>query len=77
MQPRYFRHFKGNYYKILHIAYHSETSEPMVVYQALYGECKIWVRPKKMFFEEIEREGKLIKRFEEVEESEALASIKK
>lgn len=75
MQTRYFRHFKGNYYKILHTAYNSETNEPMVVYQALYGEGKIWVRPEKMFFEEIEREGKRIKRFEEVGESEALKAM--
>jgi len=69
-QPRYFKHFKGNYYKLLHIAYDSETTEKMVVYQALYGEGKIWVRPEQMFFEEIERDGKKIKRFEEVDDYE-------
>lgn len=71
-QPRYFKHFKGNYYKLLHIANDSETTERMVVYQALYGEGKIWVRPEKMFFEEIERDGKKIRRFEEVDEIDVL-----
>ena len=54
----YYRHFKGNVYRVLHIAKHSETLEEMVVYQAMYGERGIWVRPKSMFEEEIERDGK-------------------
>ena len=45
----YYRHFKGNIYRILHIAKHSETLEDIVVYQAMYGERSIWVRPKAMF----------------------------
>ena len=40
----------------------------MVVYRALYGEGRLWVRPAKMFFETIERDGKRIKRFEIVED---------
>lgn len=69
-KTQYFRHFKGNYYKLLHIALNSETTERMVVYQALYGEQKVWVRPYDMFFETIERDGRLMKRFTEVEETE-------
>ncbi len=42
-----YRHFKGNEYRVLYVAKHSETLEPMVVYQALYGEYGIWVRPAK------------------------------
>ena len=42
----------------------SETLEEMVVYRALYGEHGLWVRPAKMFFETIERDGKRMKRFE-------------
>ena len=49
-EERYFVHFKGGLYKMLGIAYHSETLEEMIIYQALYGEQKIWVRPKKLFF---------------------------
>ena len=59
-----YKHFKGGLYRVLHEALDSETLEPCVVYQALYGERKIWVRPKSMFFETIERNGKKIPRFE-------------
>lgn len=62
-----YRHFKGGLYKILNEALDSETGEPCVVYQGLYGEKKIWVRPKKMFFENVEREGKIFPRFELLE----------
>ena len=54
----YYRHFKGNVYRIHHIAKHSETLEEMVVYQAMYGERGVWVRPKTMFNEVVERDGK-------------------
>ena len=53
---QYYRHFKGNIYKVLHVAKHSETLEDIVVYQAMYGEKGIWVRPKSMFEEVIERD---------------------
>ena len=51
MKGKYYRHFKGNVYRVLHIAKHSETLEDIVVYQAMYGERGIWVRPKAMFEE--------------------------
>ena len=44
MEGKYYRHFKGNIYRVLHIAKYSETLEDMVVYQAMYGERGIWVR---------------------------------
>lgn len=59
-----YRHFKGNEYRVLCIASHSETLEPMVVYQALYGEGGVWVRPASMWNETVERDGKVFKRFE-------------
>ena len=55
-QGRY-RHFKGNEYRVLAMARHSETMEEMVVYQALYGEGGIWVRPAHMWNETVERDG--------------------
>lgn len=58
-----YRHFKGNEYQVLHLATHSETSEPMVVYRALYGERGIWVRPAAMWNEIVERDGKCYRRF--------------
>ncbi len=58
-----YRHFKGNEYRVLFIAKHSETLEPMVVYQALYGEGGVWVRPASMWNETVERDGKVFKRF--------------
>ncbi len=61
---REFRHFKGGRYRLEGFAKDSETQEEMVVYRALYGEGGLWVRPAKMFFETIERDGKKMKRFE-------------
>lgn len=61
---REFLHFKGNRYRLEGFAKDSETLEEMVVYRALYGDGGLWVRPAKMFFETIERDGKLMKRFE-------------
>ena len=53
---RVYRHFKGNYYFVENVAYDSETKERMVVYKPLYNRDdgrSIWVRPEKMFLEEI------------------------
>lgn len=61
-----YRHFKGKEYLVLHIAKHSETLEALVVYQALYGERGIWVRPLDMFLEQVEVAGQLVNRFEEI-----------
>ena len=62
-----YRHFKGGEYEVVAIALHSETQEEMVVYRALYGEGKTWVRPKSMWNEIVERDGKIYKRFTFVE----------
>lgn len=51
-----YRHFKGNEYRVIGMAKHSETLEDMVVYQALYGEKGLWVRPAEMWTETVERE---------------------
>lgn len=65
---REFVHFKGGHYRLEGFAKDSETLEEMVVYRALYGEAGLWVRPVKMFFETIERNGKRMRRFELVED---------
>lgn len=68
IRPGVYRHFKGNLYRVLFVAKHSETLEPMVVYQALYGEQGLWVRPAKMWNETVERDGKRVLRFTFTEE---------
>ena len=50
-----YKHFKDKYYQILNIAYHSEDDQKMVVYQALYGYYKVYVRPYDMFMSEVDR----------------------
>ena len=63
---KYYRHFKGGLYQLIGLAKDSETLEDMVVYQALYGEKQMWIRPAELFFGKVERDGKVMKRFEEV-----------
>ena len=75
LMEQYYRHFKGNIYRVLHIAKHSETLEDMVVYQAMYGEKGIWVRPKSMFEEVIERDGQTFRRFCPITAEEAQKSL--
>lgn len=64
-EVRHFRHFKGGLYHIVASALDSETCERMVVYQAEYGDCKLWVRPESMFFGHVERDGRRFERFTE------------
>lgn len=63
-----YRHHKGNHYQVLHTATHSETGEQLVVYQALYGDYGIWVRPVAMFCEAVIIDGKNVLRFELIKE---------
>ncbi len=60
-----YKHHKGNLYRVIDVAKHSETLEELVVYEALYDNprSKLWVRPKKMFLEEVEVNGKKVPRF--------------
>ena len=51
-----YRHFKGNFYLVEDIAYHSETQEKMVIYRALYGNNKLWCRPYNMFLEKVDHQ---------------------
>ncbi|MFI5333794.1 MAG: DUF1653 domain-containing protein [Chlamydiales bacterium] len=58
-----YEHYKGMRYKIVAVARHSETLEEMVVYQALYGEGGVWVRPLGMFLEQLMFKDQLQPRF--------------
>jgi hypothetical protein len=72
VMPGIYQHYKGNRYRVICEAKHSETLDEFVVYEALYDntESKIWVRPKKMFLEEVEVEGQKIPRFTFISENE-------
>ena len=63
-----YRHYKGNEYLVVDVATHSETEEEMVVYKALYGEGKLWVRPLSMWNEKVEINGKEVLRFTHIGE---------
>ncbi|MDP9196037.1 MAG: DUF1653 domain-containing protein [Pseudomonadota bacterium] len=67
ISPGKYRHYKGQEYEVLHLAQHTETEEELVVYKALYGDQKIWVRPLAMFRENVIVDGKILPRFERVE----------
>lgn len=59
-----YKHYKGKEYEIIGVAKYSETLEELVVYKALYGNMDLWVRPLKMFLEEVEVNDKKVPRFE-------------
>ena len=62
-----YQHYKGNLYKVLMVAKHSETEEELVIYEALYENGGIWARPKTMFLEQVIINGKFLERFSLVE----------
>lgn len=64
MQTGIYRHYKGQLYQVFHVATHSETQEKLVVYQCLYGDYSLWVRPLEMFNECVEIDGVSQPRFE-------------
>ena len=63
LQRGIYEHYKGQHYQVFHVATHSETAEKLVVYQCLYGDYSMWVRPLAMFMESIELDGQVVPRF--------------
>lgn len=64
-----YRHFRNNReYRVLYVAKNEADREPVVVYEALYGDHEIWVRPLKIFTEIVEHEGTRVPRFEFIRE---------
>ena len=63
MQLGFYKHYKGNMYQLIGVARHSETLEQLAVYQALYGDFGLWIRPLSMFQETVECDGQIVPRF--------------
>ena len=63
LQRGIYEHYKGQHYQVFHVATHSETAEKLVVYQCLYGDYSMWVRPLAMFMESIKLDGQEVPRF--------------
>mgnify|MGYP006778732435 CR=1 FL=1 len=65
LKPGKYQHYKGNFYEVIGVGKHSETLEDLVIYRALYdseefGKNSLWVRPKAMFMENVNIDGKEI-----------------
>jgi hypothetical protein len=69
-----YQHYKNKkYYELIDFALHSETYDEMVIYKAMYesekfGLNRIWVRPKTIFFENVEHDGEWVPRFKLINE---------
>ncbi|MGV3721730.1 MAG: DUF1653 domain-containing protein [Actinomycetota bacterium] len=66
VRPGRYRHYKGKEYIVIGVARHSETEEELVVYRLGYGDRGLWVRPKGMFLETVDVDGRLMPRFQYV-----------
>lgn len=68
LAPGRYRHYKGNEYRVIGVARHSETEEELVVYRCLYGDHSLWVRPLADFCATVTVEGRCEPRFTPVGE---------
>ena len=76
LMEQYYRHFRNRkIYRFVAYATLEATEEEAVVYQAMYGDRRLWIRTKANFFEEVLHEGKKVPRFQPILENEALKEI--
>lgn len=66
--PGVYRHYKGNRYRVLYLAHHSESLEELVIYQPIDTDTGIWARPLSMWNDIVTVDGVEMKRFERIEE---------
>jgi hypothetical protein len=70
MEPGIYEHYKGKRYEVIGLARHTETEEDLVVYKALYEgnfpKDLLWVRPLKMFQEQVSINGQFVPRFRKI-----------
>jgi len=69
IEKGFYQHFKGNLYEVLDTVIHSETLENYVLYKPVSSDT-LWIRHYNMFFETVEHQGQVIKRFQKVHEGE-------
>lgn len=64
-----YRHYKGNEYEVIGLAYHTETLDSLVIYKALVYKkgAEFWARPYSMFFDTITVDGQTVRRFEKID----------
>ena len=72
-KPGIYQHYKGKLYQVIGISRHSETLDVFVVYQQLYADFGLWVRPAEMFLETVTINGESVPRFKFINEHLAKA----
>lgn len=69
IQTGIYQHYKGNLYQVMGLSRHSETMEELVVYQSLYGDFGLWVRPIAIFTGKVEVNTQEVPRFKFIRET--------